>query len=537
MTRSLLLALAIGLLAAAPASASIEVKNVTAAPADKQAGAHSNFTLAFDIGGDSGVKDLEIDLPPGLIGNPNVPAKCTKEQFQSDSCPPESKVGTQTVNATVLILPVDVSGEVFNLVPNPGEPARLGIKLDAPTGTIRLESSVRVRTESDNGLTSRIENIPNDFKINKISLTLNADANKGKFETNPTSCKPAPTKLRATAYDGTTAAGEGGFTPTGCEKLAYNPKLTAKVGAEGSTAAGSIPPLSTVIEQGPDESASRSASVTLLKPLGPNAASLNNVCKVADYNADKCGETSIVGQATAVTPLLPSPLSGPVRLVENPGNLPKVVVYLNGLINIRLAADIALQPDGTTTTFPTLPDVPLSRFQLDFKGGPTGLVGTTADLCSNDALINGKLSSQSGKDLTVSTKAVVTGCKGGGGNVNPPGAGAKKPLASVSLRRLAGRRPLFVAHVKRRSGGKKLRQVRITLPKGLSLKKGRRTLVVRSRSKSGAARLDRTVTNGKLRVSRALKRRVKRHPRLIVKLVVTDLSGSKTTLKKRVRAR
>ncbi|MEA2466882.1 MAG: hypothetical protein QOJ57_1008, partial [Thermoleophilaceae bacterium] len=362
LRRLTLLAFAILAVYAAPAQAAITVDNVQAAPADTKAGGHSDFTLAFDLGADESIKDLDVNLPAGLLGNPNAPAKCTIDQFNSDSCPAESKVGTQTVNVTVLLLPTDVSGEVFNLVPQPGEPARLGIRLDAPTGPIRIQSPVRVRSE-DSGLTSILRDIPSDFKINKITLTLQAKAGSGKdFMTNPTSCGPAVTRLHAVGYGGGVADGQGSFTPTACDALPFAPKLSATVGDKDNTKARSMPPLTTVIEQAPGEAATKSARVTLLAPLSPNVGALANVCSVADFDADKCPEKSVVGQATAVTPLLATPLKGPVRIVENPGNLPKLVLYLNGLINIRLVGNIQLAAEGTETTFAGIPDVPLTRF-------------------------------------------------------------------------------------------------------------------------------------------------------------------------------
>src|SRR3954454_15104406 len=99
--RIALLALTLIAVAAAPAQADFTVTNVQAAPADTKAGGHSDFTLAFDLGGSESIKDLDVNLPAGLLGNPNAPTKCTIDQFNSDSCPPESKVGTQTVNVTV----------------------------------------------------------------------------------------------------------------------------------------------------------------------------------------------------------------------------------------------------------------------------------------------------------------------------------------------------------------------------------------------------------------------------------------------------
>src|SRR4051794_11227622 len=124
-----LVACCVALLAPVAANADITVSNVQAKPADTKAGGNSDFTLSFDLGGSETIRDLDVNLPPGLIGNPNNAAKCTQAQFASDSCPPASKVGTQTVNVTLLAIAQDVSGEVFNLVPDKPEPAQLGIRL------------------------------------------------------------------------------------------------------------------------------------------------------------------------------------------------------------------------------------------------------------------------------------------------------------------------------------------------------------------------------------------------------------------------
>jgi hypothetical protein len=546
------LSFAIAALAAAPAQADITVSNVRAAPEATQAGAHSNFTLAFDLGGSETIRDLDVNLPAGLLGNPNNAAMCTQADFDSDSCPPDSKVGTQTVSVTVGgLLPSNASGEVFNLVPPPekNEPAQLGIRLDTPAGTQHLRSDVNVRP-SDSGLTSTIRGIPDTLgglplHINSISLTLNADgANGKKFMTNPTSCDPAISRLHVVGYGDSAADGEGGFTPTDCGALPFAPTLTAMVGETGQTAARSAPPLTTIIQQRPGEAATKSAKVTLLSPLSPNVGALANVCSVDDFNADKCPDKSLVGHATAVTPLLASPLSGPVRIIDVPGNLPKLVVYLNGPINVRLTGAIQLAAQGTETTFAGIPDVPLSRFRLDFFSGPSGLVGTTADLCKSSPSVMAEFVSHSGKTVNLTSPATVVGCATTGG-------GVKRPLASVALRRLATAAPLLHLSVKRRSSGSKLRTVAVTLPGGLSFDRGTLSVGVKSRgaraklagkrlvltSSKGAAQIAATVTRGALRVSPSLRKRVKNHPKLRVVLRVTDVKGKTFTITKRVSAR
>ena len=98
----------------------------------RQAGAHSDFHIHMDFGGGQ-VKDLTVGLPPGLVGDPNATPQCTVAQLNADGCPANTQVGRVIANATVTVgvLPVtlDVNGDLYNLTPQPGEPARFGIVL------------------------------------------------------------------------------------------------------------------------------------------------------------------------------------------------------------------------------------------------------------------------------------------------------------------------------------------------------------------------------------------------------------------------
>jgi hypothetical protein len=556
--RITLLVLAILAIAAGPAQADITVSNVNAKPANMKAGASSDFTLSFDLGGSESIRDLDLNLPAGLIGNPNNAAQCSQADFNNDSCPAASKVGTQTVNVTVAgLLPSNASGEVFNLAPDKPEPAQLGIKLtDATGGVQHLKSDVSVRP-SDSGLTSTIRGIPNtanglSVHINSISLTLQAKSGANKaFMTNPTSCDPAPTTLHVVGDGNSPADGNASFTPTDCGALPFAPKLTATVGANGSTAAHSSTPLTTVITQQPGEANTKEAKVTLLAPLGPNVGALSNVCKIADFDADTCPAASIVGHAQAITPLLATPLSGPVRIVEvGPNSLPKVVVYLNGTINVRLTGVIGLPAAGTETTFQGIPDVPLSRFQLDFSGGANALVGTNADLCKKVPGIQGLFTAHSGATKTVTITPTVKGCP----KTKPPAAGPR-PVGSALLSRLAGNSPTLKVGAKRRSGGKRLAAMSVALPSGLSFDRGTlsagvkagkgvratlggtRLLRLRAQSVAGLTSIAATVRNGALKVSPALRGRVRKHPKVTIVLRIAEVGGRVTTLRKSVALR
>ncbi len=48
-------------------------------------------------------KDVTVDLPSGVIGNPQAIPKCTDADFQNFNCPADSQVGT--LNATFITTP------------------------------------------------------------------------------------------------------------------------------------------------------------------------------------------------------------------------------------------------------------------------------------------------------------------------------------------------------------------------------------------------------------------------------------------------
>jgi hypothetical protein len=66
---------------------------------------------------------------------------------------------------------------------------------------------------------------------------------------------------------------------------------------------------------------------------------------------------------------------------------------------------------------------------------------------------------------------------------------------------------------------------------------GKRTLTLRTKSAKGAASISAVVSKGALRVSKALRGRVGKHPKVTVKLKVTEVGGRVTTLRKSVTVR
>src|SRR5688572_11542402 len=201
-------ALVAGVAGAAPAQAAFGMTVNNADPASTDAGAHSDFNLDLSFSGSDDVKDLTVHLPPGLVGDPTSTPLCTEAQLAADSCDDASKIGTTTTYANLIDLaPLTIPGEVFNVQPRTGEPARLGIVLTPPVGAKVILQSAAALRPNDFGLDTILEDIPNTadgipITITRIELTLN-----GAFMRNPTSCGTKTTTADATSYLDTTANG------------------------------------------------------------------------------------------------------------------------------------------------------------------------------------------------------------------------------------------------------------------------------------------------------------------------------------------
>ncbi len=413
------------LLAVIPASAqAMSLSGLTAAPADTQAGAHSDFHLHMNfISGQ--VKDLTIGLPPGMIGNPNATPKCSVAQLNADACPANTIVGAVTANATVTVVAVpvtvDVNGDLYNLDPQPGEPARFGIvlrPLSIPPlppllPPIILQSAVQLRP--DFGLNTVINNIPDttltagDTTINSQDITLFGKKPwmSTAFMRNPTSCEGKTTTFSAVPYSGAPASGSASFTPTNCGALDFSPSFSARVGGPGQTASGIPTTVSTSIDQDTDEAGLINAVVKVPNDFNANAALVGSACDQTSFQAGSCPAASVVGSAVAASPLLSQPLSGPVELVASGGALPNIGLDLQGQLHLLLQGTVDI---NKVVAFNGLPDIPIAHFQLTFTNSP-GLLGTGRDLCVPPApLFHADFTGYNGAATSVDATATVDGC-------------------------------------------------------------------------------------------------------------------------------
>ena len=406
----------------------------TAAPTDLQAGAHSDFDIhiGFGISAIDNVKDLTIDLPPGEIGDPNATPFCSVRQLNAHSCPADTKVGTASTGVAVLgLFPIQpVTGNIYNVQPQPGEPARFGIVsrrwmflLRSPTSSpIVLQSPVQLR-QTDYGLSTVVNNIPNSAEVLDgfsipISITsmdlrlMGVAPGTGRpFMRNPTSCTPHGANFIADSYWGGTATTPAighsdSFTPTSCGNLDFSPTLTARLG--GQRATGQPTTAITSIDQDPDEPGLLRAQVVIPPDVSPDLYLVGNLCSPTDFQASSCPANSVMGSATAASPLLSQPLGGPVMLVES-GGVPNLGLDLRGQLHLLLQGALSLDKK---VTFDGLPDIPITHFQLTFTPSP-GLLLANRDLCVPPApIFHADVLGYNGATASVDSAATVEGCGG-----------------------------------------------------------------------------------------------------------------------------
>lgn len=150
---------------------------------DTQAGSHpdefiANFTLSnfeekYPAGGE--VKDLEISLPAGFVGNPNATSKCPRRLFDRGrhgaelipECPANTQVGEVAAAFDEPTGVITVDFPVYNLVPPPGVPAQFGFAFQFRVGFIDFG----VRTGEGYALKVVLRNL-DQLKLLRSSLTL-----------------------------------------------------------------------------------------------------------------------------------------------------------------------------------------------------------------------------------------------------------------------------------------------------------------------------------------------------------------------------
>src|SRR4051794_23126827 len=439
------------------------------------AGQDTAFTTSIKLADRSdNLTDTSVSLPDGVLAPLTSVPMCGRDLARAGNCPDSSQIGTVDVAQGNGGSPLHVPGKVYFSQPGgDGELARITVVVPAKVGpfdlqqTIVNELAVRLRQNGgglglDNTGVDKLPTIVSGIPIRIREINLRID--RGGFIRNPLNCNTLTGSGTFGSAGGQSAKPTGSFKATGCDSLAFTPRLGATVGSGASPAkVGAHPALTTVVTQ-PDHQASiQKAVVSLPKGLFANVEAVTGgLCSRQQLAADACPATSKVGSAEAGPPLLPEPLTGPLYLVDNPGGLPHLVVRLTGLIAQDLEASTSITQDGRLiTTFDGLPNLPVSSFALNIAGGARGLFTVGSALCTNP-VANATFTSHTGQSAKDDAPVKLVG------NCVPAASplSANRPSLSLSVRRVKST-PLMTVKARKASGGANLRTVRIALPSAL----------------------------------------------------------------------
>lgn len=334
-----------------------------------------NGELLYRTTGDP--KDIAVELPPGLLANPQAAPRCTLAQVEGESCPNSDAVGISTT--AFLAITGEAGPEtalVYNIEPYPGEPAAFAFIV----AKIAVRLDVSVRSGGDYGATVTVSDINEGSMLRSTTVTLwgvpqeyngtrqekllyepfagfsveipyvgpyPTEEGRGRkvtvfgaesteapaaFTINPTRCGALGEARLSTESWEDPAVKSTASSPlpsiTGCEGLPFAPALALRTTThDASQPAGYQAHIEVPQERlptGPQAAEVRNVTVTLPAgaTLSPSAANGLEACSDKQFGlntaaAGECPEKSEVGEISINTPLLPAPgLKGIVYVGE-----------------------------------------------------------------------------------------------------------------------------------------------------------------------------------------------------------------------------
>ena len=378
-------------------------------PSTTAAGAHPDLTVGLNRpSGHQAIKSVRVNLPEGMAVNPNAAPICSDDQVNRSTCPASSKIGEVNVRTLIyrFLDPLNLEGDVNMAAPKGGDPGAVAVDVELPEiaggGHLVLKGRALIRN-GDKGIDVVFDDLPTDFDIQEISMTLNGDKgiNQGKpLVTNPTFCTANPARALFTGEAGSSVNREAPYSSANCGGLPFGPKLEV---ALSTTVPNRVPAITTVITQGLGEATTESISLEYPKGMQLNIKHRLSTCSAAQRAARSCPADSRLGSMEVHSPLLLSPLRGDVFFGEGG----RIHMFLDGLISLDLdgKADIDVLAAKVRFTLSGLPSMPMSRTVVHLE---PGLIKNPAK-CPVGTF-TGSFRSHSGMTSTA-TSSVDSGCQ------------------------------------------------------------------------------------------------------------------------------
>ncbi len=411
---------------------------LTAGMQNNNAGSFSPFDLRLTrADGESEVSSFSTSMPEGLTGVltgiPFCPeaaielarTKTGVQEQNEPSCPAASQLGHSLVGTGVGSALAYTPGRIYLAGPFHGDPFSLVSVTSAVVGpfdlgTVVIRFGLRIdpRTAQVNVDPSGSEPIPTIIQgIVTHVRDIRVYIDRPNFTLNPTSCAPMAISSTLTSNLGQSSTTSSRFQAADCANLAFKPSFTVSTSGKTSKANGASLTVKLAYPTAPQGTQAniRSVKVELPKQLPSRLTTLQKACTAAQFDANPagCPAASVIGHARAITPLLPVPIEGPAYFVSNGGEaFPNLIMVLQGYgITIDLVGDTFISKAGiTSSTFKTVPDQPVTSFELVLPQGPYSALTANGNLCTSKLVMPTEFVGQNGALLNQNTKVSVTGC-------------------------------------------------------------------------------------------------------------------------------
>jgi hypothetical protein len=357
------------------------------------------------------IKDVDVELPPGIVGNPEATPRCTMVDFGADKCPNQTVVGMTDVTYNV-----GRGGEtvftagLYNVTPPKGVVARLVFRL------VAVDTVMDIRVNSDGRYTieTNVKNISQLVSVYKMHLRLfgvpsdmnGADPNGGfgfgakgtgariPFLTLPSRCGAAgAVKIRGNSWTTPGLWGEASdeLAPlTGCADAGFDAGLSLQPQTpRAGVPAGAEVTLKVAQNASPDGLATppvKRVTTTLPQGMVVSPSNADGLVGCTDEQAalrsladPTCPAASRIGSVQIDTPVLPGPLTGaiflgqPKSMKAASGEMLRLFLVAQG-DGVTIKQEGRITPDPVTgqltAVFDDAPELPFSEMKLVFNDGP-----------------------------------------------------------------------------------------------------------------------------------------------------------------------
>ena len=461
------------------------------------------------------LRDVLVDLPPGLLGDPLVTDRCPQslvaEGFTGGA--PACNVADNSLGLTEPIA-ASFGGSshpfpIFNDVPVFGTAAEFSTRIVQPVQSLIAS----LRTEGDFGIrvgAPRVANLQKVFRILTAFRGLPEAAGGKAFFRNATDCAEEARRAPVARMSASSWQRPGDFDEatdarqpvTGCDKLSFNPGFSFQpTNANGSSGTGADAHLH--IDQSgltdPEKLGTPDLKRSVVKlPAGlsvnPSQANGLAACSEAQVgyvgsgdlpnptrfneNPVTCPDASKLGTVEATTPLLEEPLKGTIYLAkqnDNPFNsligLYLVIESPRFGITLKLPGKVDLDPGSgqMTATFDYVPQQPVEDLTLRFRGGGPRSTLATPEVCGRYST-HGEWepwsAPQSGPSAQTSDSFNVSSNCASSAGARP----FNPSFEAGSTSTLAGGFSPLVVKVTRNDGEQELNRLDFTMPPGFAAK-------------------------------------------------------------------